>query len=109
MRRNEIAKTLKIVGVIQALSGLIVGLVILSQEIVFSWLGIGIMVAGVLGGMFFVGISEIINLQQENLQKQDEVIYLLKYNAVKEKTDLKAMQNNNANENIFVTTTEETV
>lgn len=95
MKGNEIAKSLKIIGAIHALGGVILGFVILSRENTFSWLGFVVMVMSIVACMMFVGISEIINLQQENLKKQDEIIYLLKYNAVKEKTDCKTYTKQN--------------
>ena len=77
MKENGIAKTLQVIGIIEILCGIIVGLVILASGDNFRWLGIVVMIVSFITCMIFWGFAEIINLLQKNINKQDELLLFL--------------------------------
>lgn len=91
MKQNGIAKTLRIIGIVEAVCGVILGLVVLTTGDDFSWVGIAIAITSFITCMLFVGFAEIISLLQKNVNKQDEVLDYLKDKSKDEKSSPKTM------------------
>lgn len=75
MKTNGVATTLKTIGIIEAVCGIFLGLILLGE------LGVGsivIMIASFITCMIFVGFAEIINLLQKNVDSQADLIAFLK-------------------------------
>ena len=78
MNENGVAKTLRIIGIVEAVCGVILGLVVLTTGDDFAWAGIAIVITSFITCMLFVGFAEVISLLQKNVNKQDEVLNCLK-------------------------------
>ena len=91
MKENGIAKTLQIIGIIEVICGSIVGFVILANGDDFGWLGIAVMIISFITCMMFVGFAEIIVLLQKNVDKQDDLLALLKEHSTKENSEPKSV------------------
>ena len=91
MKENGIAKTLQIIGIIEVVCGIIAGFVILADGGDFGWVGIAVMIISFITCMIFVGFAEIINLLQKNVNKQDDLLSLLKDRSTKENSAPKSV------------------
>ena len=91
MSENGVAKTLRIIGIVEVVCGIILGFIILADGGDFGWVGIAVMVTSFITCMMFVGFAEIINLLQKNADKQDAVLAFLKEQPTKEKTAPKSV------------------
>lgn len=91
MSENGIAKTLRIIGIIEVVCGIILGLIILADGGDFAWAGIAVMITSFITCMVFVGFAEIINLLQKNANKQDNILAFLKDQPAKEKAAPKSV------------------
>lgn len=78
MTENKVARTLRIIGIVEAVCGVIVGIFILAAGDDFNWVGIAVMITSFITCMLFVGFGEIINLLQKNADKQDALLAYLK-------------------------------
>ena len=78
MNENGVAKTLRIIGIIEAICGVILGFIVLANGDDFAWVGIAIAITSFITCMLFVGFAEVISLLQKNVNKQDEVLDYLK-------------------------------
>ena len=77
MTENTIAKTLRTIGIIEAICGGILGFIALFSGSSYALLlFIACIIAGFINGMMFVGFGEIINLLQKGIDKQDTLITL---------------------------------
>lgn len=91
MSENGIAKTLRTIGIIEVICGIILGLIILADGGDFAWAGIAIAITSFIPCMLFVGFAEVISLLQKNVDKQDEVLNYLKNKSNDKKTTPKTM------------------
>ena len=86
MTENSVAKWLKGIGIVIIIAGVFTFAVI-AGEIESAAVFFGGLVGFFIIGMLFVGFSEVINLLQENVDKQDIIIETLK-NHSKENDDV---------------------
>lgn len=91
MNENGVAKTLRIIGIIEAICGVILGFIVLANGDDFGWIGIAIAITSFITCMLFVGFAEVISLLQKNVNKQDEVLNYLKNKSSDKKTAPKTM------------------
>lgn len=91
MTENSIAKTLRIIGIVEVICGIILGFIILVAGEDFGWVGIAVMITSFITCMMFLGFAEIINLLQKNADKQDALLAFLKDQPTKEKTAPKSV------------------
>lgn len=84
MKTNGVATVLKVIGWIVGLAGCLTGFIIFGWSSQLRVLGISFMIANFISCMLFIGFSEVINLLQANLIKQDDIY---KYLASKETND----------------------
>ena len=91
MSENGIAKTLRIIGIVEVVCGIILGFIILVNGEDFGWVGIAVMVTSFITCMMFVGFAEIINLLQKNVDKQDAMLAFLKDQPTKDKAAPKSV------------------
>lgn len=78
MQENNIGKTLRIIGILTIVLGILGSLILstsleLDSPIIFI---IGA-VSSFISGMSFIGFGEIISLLQRNVDKQDKIIDIL--------------------------------
>lgn len=78
MPKNKVAKTLWIIGIVEAACGIIAGIVVLAEGDVDGWVGFAVMLSSFITCMLFIGFGEIINLLQKNTEKQDALLVYLK-------------------------------
>lgn len=83
MTENSIAKTLRIIGIVEVICGIILGFIICED---FGWVGIAVMITSFITCMIFLGFAEIINLLQKSADKQDALLAFLKEQPTTEKT-----------------------
>lgn len=71
MRENATAKELNIIGIIEIICGVILFLISIGKSVTIGaiWL-----VTGLIFGIMFIGFGEIINLLQQNIDKQNEIL-----------------------------------
>lgn len=84
MRRNNIATALKVLGAVILICSIAIGFAMIqndSTEYVVGT-GIGIMFAGLASCLFLMGLAEIIELLQKNIDKKDEVIDVIKQQTI---------------------------
>ena len=74
MEKNGIANVLRIIGIVIAICGGLIGFIMLGMNINLLVFGIALMISSFISGMMFVGFSEIIVLLQANVFKQEEII-----------------------------------
>ena len=86
MNENGVAKTLRIIGIVEAVCGVILGLVVLITGDEFAWVGIAIAITSFITCMLFVGFAEVISLLQKSVDKQDKVLNYLKYKTTDKKS-----------------------
>ena len=86
MTENSIAKTLRIIGIVEVICGIILGFIILGAGEDFGWVGIAVMITSFITCMIFLGFAEIINLLQKSADKQDALLAFLKEQPTTEKT-----------------------
>ncbi len=91
MTENSIAKTLRIIGIVEVICGIILGFIILVAGEDFGWVGIAVMITSFITCMIFLGVAEIINLLQKSADKQDALLAFLKEQPTTEKTALKSV------------------
>lgn len=91
MTENSIAKTLRIIGIVEVICGIILGFIILVAGEDFGWVGIAVMITSFITCMMFLGFAEIINLLQKNADKQDALLAFLKEQPTTEKTAPKSV------------------
>lgn len=91
MSENGVAKTLRAIGIIEVVCGIILGLIILADGGDFAWVGIAVMVASFITCMVFVGFAEIISLLQKNADQQNAVLAFLKDQSAREKAAPKSV------------------
>ena len=75
MPQNDVAKTLRIIGIVEAICGVILGLIIMAsgEGSVGVGIGVAVMVTSFITCMIFVGFAEVINLLQKNADIQEEI------------------------------------
>ncbi len=78
MNENGVAKTLRVIGIVEVVCGVILGLVVLATGDDFAWVGIAIAITSFITCMLFVGFAEVITLLQKSVDKQNEVLNYLK-------------------------------
>lgn len=78
MNENGVAKTLRVIGIVEVVCGVILGLVVLATGDDFAWAGIAIAITSFITCMLFVGFAEVITLLQKSVDKQNEVLNYLK-------------------------------
>lgn len=86
MVENKVAKILRIIGIVEAVCGFIVGLYISAAGGDFGWAGIVVMLSSFITCMLFIGFGEIINLLQKNVDKQDTILSYLNEKPVEEES-----------------------
>lgn len=91
MTENSIAKTLRIIGIVEVICGIILGFIILASGEDFGWVGIAVMITSFITCMMFLGFAEIINLLQKNADKQDALLAFLKEQPTTEKAAPKSV------------------
>lgn len=91
MNENGVAKTLRSIGIIEAICGVILGFIVLANGDDFGWIGIAIAITSFIICMLFVGFAEVISLLQKNVNKQDEVLDYLKNKSNDKKSAPKTM------------------
>ena len=91
MKENGIAKTLQIIGIAEVVCGIIAGFIILVDGSDFSWVGIAVMITSFITCMMFVGFAEIIDLLQKNVNKQDDLLSLIKDRSAEENSAPKSV------------------
>ena len=84
MAENGVAKTLRIIGIVEVICGVILGIVVLADGGDFAWIGIAVMITSFITCMMFVGFAEIIKLLQKNADKQDAILSFLKEKPTKD-------------------------
>ncbi len=84
MRRNNIATALKVVGIVILICSIFIGFLMLTNDSIndLTGTGMGIMIVGMAGCLSLMGLAEIIELLQKNIDKQDEVIDVIKQQTV---------------------------
>ena len=85
MRRNNIATALKVLGVVILIFSIVIGFLMIANNSMNDLTGIGIMIVGLAGYLSLMGIAEIIELLQRNIDKQDEIIDVIKQKTIIEK------------------------
>ena len=91
MTENIIAKTLRIIGIVEVVCGVIAGLFILAAGGDLRWVGIAIMISSFITCMLFVGFGEVINLLQESVDRQNAILSCLKEKSVEKETAPKTL------------------
>lgn len=91
MKENGVAKTLQIIGVVELICGVIAGFIMLADGGDFRWVGIAVMICSFITCMMFVGFAEIIDLLQKNINRQDDLLTLIKDRSTKENSAPKSM------------------
>lgn len=86
MERNTIAKTLRIIGVIEVICGIIVSICLIATDSDFLAWGVALVVTSFITCMIFVGFAEIIDLLQANKDQQKEILNYLKKKENKERS-----------------------
>ena len=98
MNENKVAKSLRIVSIIEMICGLIVFLVLVMDDSDLLPIAVAIFVVALINGLLFEAVGEIISLLQKNVNKQEEVLDYLKAKALKEnnapKTVLQDIESN---------------
>ncbi len=79
MSENAVAKTLRVIGVVIVICGIILGTIVMVENVFL--LGLAIMISSFITCMLFVGFGEIIELLQNIFEKQDRAIAAI--NAIK--------------------------
>lgn len=74
MRENSVAKAIRIIGIVEAVCGVIAGVAIMSDGDYFVAIGIALAVTSFITCMLLVGFAEVITLLQNNVDKQEEII-----------------------------------
>ena len=85
MSENGIAKILKLIGIIEIICSIILGFIAFIDYICANWIGAVVMLTGFITGMVFIGFSEIINLLQQNVDKQNAMLAFLSKHPAEEK------------------------
>jgi uncharacterized membrane protein YkgB len=88
---NGVAKTLRIIGVVEIICGIILGIIIASVDEDFIFVGVIITIVSFITCMMFVGFAEIIKLLQKNADKQDAILSFLREKPVKESSAPKSV------------------
>ena len=91
MNENGVAKTLRIIGIVEAICGVILGFIVLANGDDFAWVGIAVAITSFITCMLFVGFAEVISLLQKNVNKQNEVLDYLKNKSNDKKSANKTM------------------
>lgn len=78
MMGNNVAKILRIIGIVEVICGVLVGFYFLVSEDTAGWIGITVMISSFITCMLFAGFGEIINLLQKNADAQGELLNYLK-------------------------------
>ena len=91
MCENDIAKTLKIIGIIEIVCGIILGFIILIDADELKWIGIAVMISSFITGMLFLGFGEMISLLQRNVNAQEEILVYTKSKALKDDNALQTV------------------
>ena len=86
MKENGVAKTLQIIGWLEAIAGFIISITVDTEEIFGTDFGFAIISGAFITCMIFQGFAEIIDLLQQNSNKQTQILELLKDHATKEPT-----------------------
>lgn len=98
MKDNKIAKTLRIIGYVEAICGIIIGLIIASNGDELIVLGIALAITSFVTCMLLLGFSEIILLLEDNVNAQEKMIGLLINNTIEKnntpKTELQDIEDN---------------
>lgn len=84
MKKNGIAKTLQIIGWAEIVAAFIITIAADVDEILGMDFGLVIWVSAFITCMIFQGFAEIIDLLQQNSNKQSEILDYLKDQAAKE-------------------------
>lgn len=74
MTENSVAKTIRTIGIIEGICGVIAGVIVLTAGDYFVAIGIGVAVTSFITCMLLVGFAEVITLLQKNVDKQEEII-----------------------------------
>ena len=90
MTENTTAKILKGIGIAEMIICFIGG-VIIGSETTNELIPITIILSGIISGTMFIGFGEIINLLQQNANKQDNILQYLKDKSVEEKNASKTV------------------
>jgi len=85
MERNTIAKTLRTIGVIEVICGIILFICAMAVDSDFLAWGVAIIVTSFITCMMFVGFAEIIDLLQASKEQQKEILAYLKKRESKER------------------------
>ena len=97
MCENTIAKTLRIIGIVEVICGVILFFYFLGAGDGSGWIGFAIMIGSFISCMLFVGFAEMINLLQHNADRQDEIVAILKQNPNEDKSSKSKLQDIEAN------------
>jgi len=84
MKENIVAKLLKGIGIVEMIIGFI-GALIIGGETITGIASITTIVTGIISGAMFIGFGEIINLLQQNANKQEDILQYLKDRSAEEK------------------------
>lgn len=71
---NTVASIIWFVGAFDIAVGALLWLIMLCTEAPGAWTWL---IVGAISGLMFIGFAEIINLLQDNLDKQDKIIAML--------------------------------
>lgn len=91
MTENGVAKALRVIGIVEVICGIILGIIIASVDEDFIFVGVIIMIVSFITCMMFVGFAEIIKLLQKNADKQDAILSFLREKPVKESSAPKSV------------------
>ena len=91
MTENGVAKTLRIIGIVEVICGIILGIIITSVDEDFIFVGVIIMIVSFITCMMFVGFAEMIKLLQKNADKQDAILSFLKEQPTKDNSAPKSV------------------
>lgn len=72
MTNNKVAKTLKIIGIVEMMCGIILGLLVLTA---FDWvIGLALVLTSFITCMMFIGFAEIVKLLQRSVDMQAKIL-----------------------------------
>lgn len=81
MRENTVAKVLKVLGILEVIGGVFLGIPMIGDYDDFtSYMGWILFFSGIIVCIIFFGFAEIINLLQKNWNTQEDILKTLKNN-----------------------------
>ncbi len=82
MKENGVGKTLRIIGILVAVCGILVGAYLYATSENLLLISIAVVIGSFISGMLFIGFAEVIfllqdsvNVQEKILSKEDKILF----------------------------------